>query len=360
MHPLFANKTGLLLYLVLWIPFGATLAYLVSVTGGLPWREAASITAPLAAIYAFVCLSAWYLCRYLPLGAARVPSLVLNHGAAAIMAALLWVIAAKGLSILLERVFAGLDRRFSHQLPLLFAIGLQLYLLAVAVHYILLGLERSREAERLAQEAVLAAREAELRALKAQINPHFLFNSLNSISALATMDGLRARDMCLALSDFLRRTLSLGEKEMIPLTDEVGMAQLYLSVEKIRFGARLRFETRVDRECAVCQVPPLILQPLIENAVKHGVAGMVEGGSITLEARCGNGWLKITVDNDFDPEAQAASRTGIGLENVRSRLRARYAGEASLRASASEGTYRAELVLPCPSHGRRAAEVSPS
>ncbi len=360
MHPLFANKTGLLLYLALWIPFGATLAYLLSVTGGMPWRETASITAPLAAIFAFVCLSAWYLCRYLPLGAARVPSLVLNHGAAALMAALLWVIAAKGFSLLLERAFPGFDGRFSRQFPLLFAIGLQLYLLAVAVHYILLGLERSREAERHAQEAMLAAREAELRALKAQINPHFLFNSLNSISALATMDGLRARDMCLALSDFLRRTLSLGDKETIPLTDEIAMAQLYLSVEKVRFGARLRFETRLDGACAGCPVPPLILQPLIENAVKHGVAGMVEGGSIALAARCGNGWLTITVENDFDPEAEVPSRTGIGLENVRSRLRARYSGEASLRASATEATYRAELVLPCPSHGRKTAEISPS
>ncbi len=360
MHPLFANKTGLFLYLALWMPFGATLAYLLSVTGGLPWREAASITVPLAAIYAFVCLSAWYLCRFLPLGAARASSRAFNPGAAALIAALLWVIAAKGFSLALERVFPGFDRRFSQQLPLLFAIGLQLYLLAVAVHYILLGLERSREAERRAQAAVLAARDAELRALKAQINPHFLFNSLNSISALATMDGLRARDMCLTLSDFLRRTLSLGDKESIPLTDEVALSQLYLSVEKIRFGARLRFHTRIDEACAGCPVPPLILQPLIENAVKHGIAGILDGGAIALEATCGSGWLTITVENDFDPEARAPSRTGIGLENVKSRLRARYSGEASLRASAAEAKYRAELVLPCPTHGPLAAAVSPS
>ncbi len=355
MHPLLANKTGLLLYLALWVPFGATLAYFLSITGGLPWREAAAITAPLAAVYAFVCLSAWYLCHFLPLGAGRAASLALNHGAAAITAALLWVIAAKGLSVALGRVFAGFDQRFSRQLPLLFAIGFQLYLLAVAVHYILLSLETSREAEHRAQQALVAARDAELRALKAQINPHFLFNSLNSISALATADGLRAREMCLGLSDFLRRTLSLGDKESIRLADEIELARLYLAVEKIRFGARLRFDARVDEACGDCPVPPLILQPLIENAVKHGIAGLVDGGSIVLSASCSGGRLDLAVENDFDPESRAGHSTGIGLENIQARLRTRYPGEAGLhaapcRSESGAPRFRAGIAMPCAAH----------
>ncbi len=126
---------------------------------------------------------------------------------------LIWIVLAKGLGVALGHYFfPRLNQRFSPQLPLLFGIGVLLYLLSVALHYVLLSVESSREAETREQEALTLARESELKALKAQINPHFLFNSLNSISALATVDGARARDMCIKLSDFLRTTLKLGEK----------------------------------------------------------------------------------------------------------------------------------------------------
>ncbi len=122
----------------------------------------------------------------------------------------------------------------------MFGIGVLLYMLAVALHYVLLSVESSREAETREHEARTLAREAELKALKAQINPHFLFNSLNSIAALATVDGVRAREMCIKLSDFLRSTLKLGEQTSISLKDELALVKAYLDVEQVRFGARLQ------------------------------------------------------------------------------------------------------------------------
>src|SRR5205085_9605400 len=157
--------------------------------------------------------------------------------------------------------------------PQLIVVGFLFYLMSVALHYALLAMEASRE-------AALQARDAELRALKSQINPHFLFNCLNSISALTTTDPAKARDMCVRLSDFLRNTLGLGERESIAWLDELELARTYLEVEKVRFGARLRVEMDIEEACSECQVPPLVLQPLVENAIRHGIATLVDGGLV--------------------------------------------------------------------------------
>jgi two-component sensor histidine kinase len=352
MHPLIARKGRLSLYLLAWTPLALLLAYLLVMMGGLAWLEAVTLSVPLALFYALICLAPWYMCRVLPLGGSPVFKILSNHLAAAIVAGLMWIVAAKGLGLALGRyLFARLNERLSPQLPLLFGIGALLYLLSVALHYVLLSMESSKEAETRAQEALTLARESELKALKAQINPHFLFNSLNSISALATVDGLRAREMCIKLSDFLRSTLKLGEKQSISLADELSLAKAYLEVEQVRFGARLRVEIDADRTCDHCVVPSLLLQPLVENAVKHGIAGLVNGGTIRLEARCGDGRLQVKIQNEFDPEAPAATRHGLGLRNVRGRLRALYENRARVDAAAASDLFVVEVELPCDGRG---------
>jgi two-component system sensor histidine kinase AlgZ len=352
MHPLFASKGRITLYLLAWVPLAGLLGYLLSAVGGLPLLEAEALTVPLALFYALVCLAPWYMCRVLPLGPDQIPKLMGNHVPAAIVAGLLWIVLAKVLALALGRYyFPQLNERFSPQLPLVFGIGVLIYMLSVAMHYVLLSVETSREAETREQEARTLAREAELKALKAQINPHFLFNSLNSISALATVDGVRAREMCIKLSDFLRSTLSLGEKPSISLKEELGLARAYLDVEQVRFGARLRTVFRTDSACDSCIVPPLFLQPLVENAVKHGIAGMVEGGTIEVEAKCQDGWLRVKIENQFDPDAPPASKHGLGLQNVRARLRALYENQARLDTELTVNRFVVRVELPCPAHG---------
>jgi two-component system sensor histidine kinase AlgZ len=348
MHPLICGQGRLSLYLLAWTPLALLLAYLAVMMGGLAWSEAVALNLPLALYYAFVCLAPWYMCRVLPIGSSPAYKILGNHLAAAIVAGLTWIVLAKGLAFGLGRYFfPRLNERFSRQLPLLFGIGVLLYLLSVALHYVLLSMESSKEAETREQEALTLARESELKALKAQINPHFLFNSLNSISALATVDGQRAREMCIKLSDFLRTTLKLGEKQRITLADELALAKAYLEVEQVRFGARLRVEIDAGADCEGCVVPSLVLQPLVENAVKHGIAGLVDGGTIRLVARCQDGYLQLKIENDFDPESPAASRHGLGLRNVRDRLRAIYENTARVDTTATAGHFVVEMELPC-------------
>jgi two-component system, LytTR family, sensor histidine kinase AlgZ len=351
MHPLLAGQGRRWLYLLAWSPLALLLAYLMVMMGGLGWPEAGTLSLPLALFYALICLAPWYMCLSLPLGSSQAFQIVGKHLVAAIVAGLIWIVVAKGLALALGRYFfAQLNERFSRQLPLLFGIGVLLYLLSVALHYVLFSMESSKEAETREQEALTLARESELKALKAQINPHFLFNSLNSISALATVDGQRARDMCIKLSDFLRSTLKLGEKQSITLADELALARAYLEVEQVRFGKRLRVEIDADSRCDGCVVPSLVLQPLVENAVKHGIAGLVDGGVIRLEAHCNDGLLQVKIYNQFDPDSPASSRNGLGLRNVRDRLRALYENRARVDTTSTGDRFVVEMELPYVEH----------
>jgi LytS/YehU family sensor histidine kinase len=235
------------------------------------------------------------------------------------------------------------------RLPLLFGMGVLLYLLSTGLHYAALGSVEQRDAERRAAEARMLARESELQALRFQLNPHFLFNSLHSIAALATLDGGRAREMCVRLADFLRSSLALGERECISLREELAMARSYLDVEHVRFGTRLRIEEDIENTCQDCLVPALLLQPLVENAVKHGIAGLVEGGAIRLAVSRRGGAVAIEIENAFDAENPEPRSSGLGLGHVRRRLQVRYGDEARFDAGPAGGLYRVELLLPCES-----------
>lgn len=338
-------------YFLAWTPLAMLLTYLLVMMGRLGWLEAGALSFPLALFYALIALAPRAMCRVLPVGSVPWYRIFGNHLAAASVAGFIWIVLAKGLALALGHYFfPRLNARLSAQIPLLFGLGVLLYLLSVALHYMVLSVEASKEAETREQEARTLARESELKALKAQINPHFLFNSLNSISALATVDGARARDMCIKLSDFLRTTLKLGEKPRITLADELALARAYLDVERVRFGARLQVEIEADAECERCVVPSLVLQPLVENAVKHGIAGLVEGGSIRIQAHCAAGRLQLEVSNEYDRESPAPSRHGLGLRNVRERLRAIYENTARLDTSGAGDRFVVQLDLPCLEH----------
>jgi two-component system, LytTR family, sensor histidine kinase AlgZ len=348
MHPILGQFRRMVLYLAAWIPLAALLAYLLATTHAMGLREALALAFPLCLIYAFVCLSAWYPCRVTPLERTSASKLAATHLTGAVVATALWVLVGRLLADELSEAaeFRGLDRHFVAGIPLLLGTGVLFYLLSVAFYYILLGIEASRDAEARVLHASMLARDAELRALKAQVNPHFLFNSLNSISALTGSDPAKAREMCILLGDFLRRTLGLGEKSAIPLGEELSLIHAFLAVEKIRFGARLNMVENVDPQALSVNVPPLLLQPLVENAVAHGIANLVDGGCIQLDVALHDGELSIVVENTFDPEAPLRRRNGVGLANVRQRLEARYGNRAKFGAGAEGTSFRVALEFP--------------
>jgi hypothetical protein len=233
MHPIFQDKNSVFAYLAAWVPLGSMLAFVIKVSARLGWLETASLTVPLTLLLAIVCLSPWYLAKSLPLGTSSRGKVLGTNLIGAMCASAVMMAAAHILLFLADRFRPGISERMHPALPILAGMMFLFYLLSIAMHYVLLALETSKRAE-------LLSREAEFKALKAQVNPHFLFNSLNSISALTSVDAAKAREMCIRLSDFLRNSLRLGEKTSIPFSEEMDLTSTYLDVEQVRFGRRLR------------------------------------------------------------------------------------------------------------------------
>jgi two-component system, LytTR family, sensor histidine kinase AlgZ len=353
MHPILESPRRILLYLAGWAPILALLAYVLWSSGGLTWRDAAAVLAPACLVYAFACLSPWYICGTQPLRLSNAQGLGVTFAGAAVVCSLVLVGGAwlTAWALAQFKMLPGLDRRLQGHLGLLFGMGVLLYLLSSGLHYAAQAVEATRDAERRAAEARTLARESELQSLRMQLNPHFLFNSLHSISALATQDGARAREMCIRLAGFLRSSLGLGGSESIPLREELALAKSYLEVEQVRYGERLHVVEEIAPSCEDCRVPALLLQPLVENAVKHGIAGMLEGGSIRLAVEPSGDDVSITLENGFDPENSTAGATslGMGLDHVRRRLEVRYGERATFRAGVIGETYRVVLRFPCES-----------
>ncbi len=348
MHPILARRNRLLLYLAAWVPVAALLSGLLVYSGRLAWAAAFAFALPMSAIYAFLCLSAWYMCRTFPVGRIGLPGLLSILLLAALLSSSLWLLLGQAWVLALgsSAGFGDIRGAFGQQVPLLLVSGALLYFLAIAAHYLLGTFESAREAEKQALELQILAREAQLKALKAQIDPHFLFNSLNSISALTAIDPAASRGMCQMLADFLRKSLDQGPKESIPLEEELELVSSYLAIEKMRFGARLTMQLEISDEARQCLVPPLLLQPLVENAVRHGIAARVEGGEIRLIAERQNARLEIQVGNPVDPDQPSGRKNGIGIANVRGRLRTLYGNEASLDLTRDEHRFLAILRLP--------------
>jgi two-component system, LytTR family, sensor histidine kinase AlgZ len=353
MHPLLTRPRQLGLYLLAWFPLAGILVFLLTGPAGLKWGEATALIVGPCLAYAFVCLAAWYPCRATPLEKSGFVKLLLTHLTAAVLLSTLWVRLIEELAIGFMRwpSFAGLEQRLERFIPLLWVTGILLYVLSVTFHYVLLAEQASREAQERALQARVLARDAELKALRAQVNPHFLFNCLHSVSALTSSDAGKAREMCILLADFLRTTLRLGGKETITLEEELALVRGYLAIEKVRFGARLHMEEDVQKQTMETLIPPLLLQPLVENAIRHGIANLPEGGVIRLSVQEKARVVSIVVENSFDPESPAPLKTGLGLDNIRQRLDTRYGPEASISVKTEGNRFQVSLRLPAQQNG---------
>ena len=204
-----------------------------------------------------------------------------------------------------------------------------------------------QEQERHAAELMVKAQEAQVQALRYQINPHFLFNTLNAIAALVRDAPAKAEEMVVQLSDFFRRSLAVNPMEDLTLSEEVDLQRLYLEIERTRFPERLRFEVALEGGSAEARVPALLLQPLVENAVKHGVARSEGQTTIRIRGGLEGPVLEIIVENDARGAGAGAKGERVGLRNVQDRLRTRFGDYASLTtAEIPEGGFRNTLRLP--------------
>lgn len=346
MHPILIRRSRLLLYLAVWIVFGLLLTFVFVFGGRAPVAWSVEFAVPLAVLLGLQSLSFWYVVQATPPGSTPIARMIVTWLTAGLVSLIVWLIAAYAWASWLLPEGELYGEETAGILPLLIFAGAIGISLAVLGHYLVGAFQRSRDAERRALELQVLAREAELRSLRAQLDPHFLFNSLNSVAALIGNDTAAARQMCFLMAQFFRKSLTLAREQAIPLGEEVSLAQTFLAIEKVRFGDRLQSRFDINDDVRDVPVPPLVLQPLVENAVHHGVAHLLEGGEVTVQARRREGFLELVVANPCDPDRPPSRGTGVGLANVRSRVETLCGHRASVDVDASDERFRVSILLP--------------
>ena len=226
-------------------------------------------------------------------------------------------------------------------------VNVPIYWIIVSIAHALTFYRRSQERENKALELEARLTDAKLQALRMQLHPHFLFNTLNAISTLVHKDPAAADEMIANLSELLRATLDTTTQE-ISLRQELNLLNRYLEIQQARFGQRLRVEKEIDAASLDAQVPTLVLQPLVENAIRHGIEPNPAPGQVKIGAHLKEGKVRLTVrDNGIGAKAVAKDREGIGIANTKARLEALYGESARLILStASEGGFTVEIELP--------------
>jgi len=287
-------------------------------------------------------------------------ALMLRIMAAALVLGTFWTAVSWPLVLFYERQ-AEQTVQISHTTLALYNVFsssvLMLVWLALYVCYHIF--ERYRWSEIARWQLQSMAKEAELRALKSQVNPHFIFNSLNSLRALIDENPVQARDAVTRLANLLRYSLKAGQLETVPLEDELRVVDDYLALEQVRHEDRLRVRIAVTPDAASAPVPPMLVQTLVENAVKYGIAPRRDGGEVSIDARCVSGRLHLRIANPGTLDAKGSS-TGLGLRNAAERLRLIFGERARLQVAADpSGLVVAAVEMPLvPVHRQLAAPRS--
>lgn len=320
---------------------------LIERTGGATWPQAFTSGLRYIGPYAVMSLAAAWVARHVPFEPRRWGR-----------ALLLFVALAVGLSLAQEALFYHLPARpprmeaaASFGAYLLYQSSYPLHLtnafLVVGWGYAIEALRRLRDRELREAQLETQLTRAQLHALKMEIHPHFLFNTLNTISSLMHHDVPAADRMLARLGDLFRSALSASNRQEVSLTEELEFLAPYLEIEQTRLGSRLRVRIDVEPEARTAAVPHLLLQPLVENAVRHGIAPRIAGGLIWIEASCAGGTLRIEVgDNGAGVGTAAETGNGIGLANTRARLARLYPGRHEFHVESGGEGFRTRIEIP--------------
>jgi two-component system, LytTR family, sensor kinase len=346
-NPLIINRNYFSYYLLAWITIIVLHTGVLYIYFGTGIIVAVTDSLIFNATFAFLGLSSWFMVRFMQAGSRKLLYLFLNYLVVAFLVSLFWVSIC---TYILSKIFPGQkDYQFILETGIYGRLiaGLFFYLVIILFYYVVIYYQNIQE--KLVAEVKLNSmiQEAKLDVLKSQMNPHFIFNSLNSVSSLIITSPDKARDMVIKLASFLRYSLEQDSRTTSTLGEELNNIDNYLAIEKIRFGDRLEFIYNIDKDCYKCTLPALILQPLFENAIKHGVYKSAGRTTINLSIRKENGMLQLIIRNNFDEETHArVTSGGIGLANIKNRLELLYHRKDLFSIQKSNNIFEITLYIP--------------
>ncbi|PKP48344.1 MAG: histidine kinase [Bacteroidetes bacterium HGW-Bacteroidetes-1] len=324
LNPFIKNRKYFIIYLVVWLIVIIIQTAILNYYQDLDLLASVTDAAVFNGILALIGFSLWYVIRFNLKDQQSLLDATINHLLAAIITIAIWLVSGYFLLASLESGNSEYLAFLNISLPWRAVIGCFFYLIFILIYYMILYYEDLQQKMKIEAELNNLVREAELNALKSQINPHFLFNSLNSISSLTMTDPEKAQEMVIKLSDFMRYSLSYDRNETTTLRRELENAERYLDIEKVRFGRRLKYVSKVPKTCLDISIPNMILQPLLENAIKHGVHNSTEEVLVELRCEPSEDEIELHVLNDFDPDSSRPKGEGIGLKNIRNRMQLLY------------------------------------
>ena len=345
-HPILTNRVRLIVWWLVWLFIASGQLLLYYYAYGSFTTSAIPDGIISLAIYSGIGLSLWYPFRYFNAISSRNISIIANLVFSGAISVALWVLITKYFVLAVLPKVNDYQAYWEVTFPYRVGTGVFMYGLIVLAYYLFVSLYNL--SEKNAKEARLESlvKETELKMLRSQINPHFLFNSLNSISSLTITNPEKARDMVIKLSEFMRYALSKKDEQPVSLRSELENLRLYLEIEKVRFGDRLFTEENISEICLDIKMPVMILQPLYENAIKHGVYESTESVNIRTNVSCNNGYLEIVISNNYEQTPSSAKGTGTGLINVSRRLDLFFGNRASVRTTKENGIYTVSLFIP--------------
>ena len=339
-----------IVYIILWVALGVIHFSLLHYGYGLSMLVAFGDSIVFNLLFALIGSGLWFMVRYSNLQTRTIGELAFYHLSGAAVTIFVWMIAAY---LILNGVYS--DNQFYRDFldetrSLRIITGVMFYALLVTGYYLIINYRELKEKNQREAQLTNLLKEAELNMLRSQIRPHFLFNSLNSISSLTMTNPGKAQEMVIKLSEFMRYSLNLPDTMISTLEKELYHAELYLDIEKVRFGDRLAFEKHIQPEALEWNVPVMILQPLLENSVKYGVYESADTTRITTEAILDNGVLEVRIGNTYDPESTPKKGTGTGLKNIRARLLNLYGTSSLMKINQTDNYF--EVILRIPKYAR--------
>ena len=345
-HPVLGRKANWIYYILAWSVILSLHVILVYNYSTFSLKYAFTDAGIQVGMLALIGLGTWYLVRYTDMEMLKRSHVLVNLVFGGITLLLIWFVLSFGVLYLLFKDDPSVIEYLRETSYLRSGMALVLFSIVVLVYYTINYYNHFHEKLRTEEQLKENARELELAYLRAQINPHFLFNALNSVSSLVVINPDKAQETIVELSEYLRQNMFLSRKRFVTVKEELENITRYLEIEEIRYGERVSKTFKIPSECENMALPSLILQPLFENAVKFGLHESTGILKVFLDIRCNDDFLYIRIQNNYDDNAQTAAGTGRGLENVRQRLSIIYQRNDLLNVEDKENEFVVTLKIP--------------
>jgi two-component system, LytTR family, sensor kinase len=345
-HPIVSKRTNLIIYSALSIIVGIVQYILLHYFFKLDDTTASIDSIIYGILFSFIGLAIWFMVYYNDIEKNNIFVFSISHIISATIAVTLWIFKSRFLVSLFipdNALYNSFLEKFQYLRVVQGYLG---YLIIVLFYYVLIFYQTTIDNREREESFKSLLRDAELKSLKSQINPHFLFNSLNSISSLTMFDPEKAQTMIIKLSEYLRFSLQFKPDDKITFEKEIENIQRYLEIEKIRFGKRLAMHFDISADCNTVKVPTMILQPLFENAIKYGVHENTEETLINIKATKDEKHIEFSISNNYDPESVGMRGQGIGLSNIKERMHLIYGSSELVQIQDKNNIFTITLFFP--------------